>query len=212
VSGPALIAAAVLLVLWVVFVRHTPDALDRRLYSDLHGQPRSGTTRFAARLTALGNGTPLLAVLGALGVLARALLSSWRPLAVAATAVAVGGTASNALKAWADRPRPPRSGWLIAQAGGASFPSGHTTTATAGYLGLATAVAAVTHRRRTRVTVGVLGAAMAVGVGWTRVQLGVHWPSDVLAGWILGAATVATVTAAAARLDRRPRPAPPEEP
>jgi undecaprenyl-diphosphatase len=110
---------------------------------------------------------------------------------------------SQAIKALTARPRPPAS-LAIAHFGGHSFPSGHTTNATAVYGMLAVVVASTTPRWRRRVSVFAGAVAIAVVVGVTRLYLGAHWLTDVLAGWALGAvwllAVVAVSQAAAARL------------
>jgi membrane-associated phospholipid phosphatase len=84
------------------------------------------------------------------------------------------------------RPRPPVTDWL-ATATGSSFPSGHTTTSAlaAGLLGWS----AVRSRAPRHVVVICLAACAcwAGAVGLTRVYLGVHWPTDVLGGWLLAA-------------------------
>lgn len=100
-------------------------------------------------------------------------------------------------KALVARPRPPNVEHLDL-AGGAGFPSSHAAVA----LGCTVAVALVLSRERGRwVQAMALGAALAVAaaVGFSRVYLGVHWPSDVVAGWCVGAACLSL-----ARLVPRP--------
>ncbi|MFF3906714.1 phosphatase PAP2 family protein [Streptomyces sp. NPDC001848] len=117
----------------------------------------------------------------------------WLALWVAATC-AFAALAQNALKAAVDRPRPV---WPnpVDSAHYAAFPSGHAMTATV-VCGL---LLWLLHRYdagrllwRTALTVAVVSV---VGVGLTRVWLGVHWPSDVLGGWLLGALLVALAVA-----------------
>ncbi|MFF2811099.1 phosphatase PAP2 family protein [Streptomyces sp. NPDC058000] len=87
------------------------------------------------------------------------------------------------------RPRPPLADWA-GRATGYSFPSGHATTSA-----LAAGILAWGVLHRTRPGTGrpwcALLALWAVGVGLTRVYLGVHWAGDVLAGWFLAAALLA---------------------
>jgi undecaprenyl-diphosphatase len=124
----------------------------------------------------------------------RPLLAGW----VAAT-VLVGWLANAAAKAAVDRPRPPTLG-LLADAAGSSFPSGHAQVA--GYAWITfglLALLVVRSRWRLVVAAGcwTLGALVAA----SRVALGVHWASDVVAGYALGvgvallSASVLAVTA-----------------
>jgi len=121
----------------------------------------------------------------------------WRGRRVDAIVVAValvGATLfTDVVKELVARPRPP--GPHLAPAGGYSFPSGHTLNSTATY-GLVALYAwrsgmAPTARR---VAVAVL-AAIPFLVGLSRIALGVHYPSDVLGGWLAGMAVVFAVAA-----------------
>ncbi|MGW0118754.1 phosphatase PAP2 family protein [Streptomyces sp. NPDC003327] len=74
----------------------------------------------------------------------------------------------------------------------ASFPSGHAMTATV-VCGLLLWVLALARREEWRGWGTIAGVAVVsvLGVGWTRVYLGVHWPTDVLGGWLMGWCVVA---------------------
>jgi len=76
-----------------------------------------------------------------------------------------------------------------------SFPSGHSTVATATYFLLAVIVASLEPNPSMKILAFVTAALLSITIGLSRVYLGVHWPSDVLAGWFLGAgwALVATL-------------------
>ncbi len=90
---------------------------------------------------------------------------------------------SNTIKVAIDRARPelrPRATFS-----GTSFPSGHTTAAAATYLAVALVLGIATSPR-TRAALAGAAVAIAVAVGSTRVLLGVHWFSDVLAGLVIG--------------------------
>jgi membrane-associated phospholipid phosphatase len=112
------------------------------------------------------------------------------------------------------RARPPVADWAGA-AGGASFPSGHTTAATLVALSCAWALAGRAKPGWPRRAVWAGAAAYAVTVGWSRVWLGVHWPTDVAAGWLFGAAwtagCIAAITLPAAAAGRRSRAAAPAQ-
>jgi undecaprenyl-diphosphatase len=107
----------------------------------------------------------------------------------AALVVALGSIGTVALvqttKHFIGRARPPIADRLVS-AQGLSFPSGHSAQSVACYGALAWLVWELGWRRRARVLSVVAAALVVVGVGLSRVYLGVHWPSDVLSGWLLG--------------------------
>ncbi len=127
--------------------------------------------------------TLLIAVTGLLvarGALARRV----RVAAGYTAAIAISGAVRLTIAEAVARDRPPYAGWLR-EASGFAFPSGHAT-ASAIAAALLTQLAA--RRVRTdsaRCAVGAVAVIWAVGVGWSRVCLGVHWTSDVLGGWAL---------------------------
>lgn len=87
----------------------------------------------------------------------------------------------------------------------ASFPSGHAALSAVIYLTLAALLARLVERRRLRVYVVSVAALATFLVGVSRVALGVHYPSDVLAGWTLGLAWALFCWTAMALLQRRGR-------
>jgi undecaprenyl-diphosphatase len=85
------------------------------------------------------------------------------------------------------RPRPELVSHLVHE-NSFSFPSGHATMATITYLTLGVLLARVQSRTRMKLYVLAVATFLALLVGFTRVYLGVHWPTDVVAGWCVGAA------------------------
>ena len=73
----------------------------------------------------------------------------------------------------------------------AAFPSGHASNTTAFALATALALGVARPAWRTRAVWSAVGVALVMG--WTRLALGVHWTTDVLAGWVLGAAVAVAV-------------------
>ena len=117
---------------------------------------------------------------------------------------AVGGgmLLSTLLKMGFDRPRPDLvpHGALVYTA---SFPSGHATLSAVVYLTLGALLARVQPRFVLKLYLLGLAILLTVTVGISRVYLGVHWPTDVLAGWAIGAAWALFCWAAALWLQRR---------
>ena len=91
------------------------------------------------------------------------------------------------LKVVFGRERPPIAMHAV-EVGNASFPSGHAMLSAIVYLSLATLVAHFAARRREGAFALGAGLLVTLVVGASRVYLGVHWPTDVMAGWALGAA------------------------
>ena len=91
------------------------------------------------------------------------------------------------LKLLYERPRPDVVPHL-AHVDSASFPSGHTTTSAIVYLTLAALLARTTKRRSERFFIIGVAVLLTVAIGFSRMYLGVHWPTDVVAGWTVGMA------------------------
>jgi undecaprenyl-diphosphatase len=102
-------------------------------------------------------------------------------------AVAGGAALETMLKLDFARPRPELISHLV-NVNSFSFPSGHATMATITYLTLGVLLARVQGRRRMKLYLLAVASFLALLVGISRIYLGVHWPTDVLAGWCLGAA------------------------
>jgi undecaprenyl-diphosphatase len=134
--------------------------------------------------------THLGSAIALLSMTAAAALWLWwrreRVRALALVGAVLGGRLGiEAIKLFVDRPRP---GFEVhpVVVHSQSFPSGHAGNSMITFLALALFVAPERWRK------AALAAAVfaALGMGSTRPLLGVHWPSDVLAGWIYGAAVV----------------------
>jgi len=140
----------------------------------------------AADMTALGSTSVLVLVVAFVAGLFTMVRR--RREAFLVVVAASGGTAlSNGLKALFDRERP-EAALRAVEVMNPSFPSGHAMLSAVVFLTIG--VLSAHFAQRTQVKVYVVAAAITVAllIGLTRIYLGVHWPSDVLAGWSLGAA------------------------
>ena len=159
--------------------------LSYRTGADLH--PRGPEIIFESvrDVTALG-GVFLRNLFAIAAVVALLFLKLRREAMLYAFTVIGGWLANTGLKLLVGRERPQIVPHLT-EAGGESFPSGHSFSAAVVYIGMALAFAALSGRHSVRYT--LVGAAMVLSamVAWSRVMLGVHFPSDVTAGWLGGA-------------------------
>lgn len=151
--------------------------------------------------TALGGVGPL--VLLNVGVVGYLLLAR-RPQTALFVAASTSGAAalSVALKSLFVRARPELVPHL-SLVDSSSFPSGHSMLAATVYLTLGALLARVEPRRSVKAYLLSWALVLAILVGLSRVYVGVHWPSDVLAGWAAGAAWAALSWLTARALQRR---------
>ncbi|WP_405497300.1 phosphatase PAP2 family protein [Streptomyces sp. NBC_00096] len=119
---------------------------------------------------------------------------AWRLAAWASATAVAGGLTGLLVKSAVERARPHLAD-PVAHAPGFSFPSGHAMTATTSCAVLLLVLLPVVPRAW-RPLPWVLALVTTVGVGCTRVALGVHWVSDVVGGWLLGLAVVTATTLA----------------
>lgn len=152
-------------------------------------------------ITALG-GYAVLTLLVALSAVYLILQRHVREAVLTVCAVISGTLGVAVFKALFDRARPDLVDHLT-HATSSSFPSGHASAAALTYLSLGLLLAGAQARRRTKVFIIASAVLIAVLVGFSRVYLGVHWPSDVVAGWGFGAAWAIAWWLAARLLTRR---------
>ncbi len=162
----------------------------------------SPAVRDAARdVTALGGIVVLVLLTVATG--AFLFLSGKRHMAWFVYGSVVSGTlVSLALKSFFLRPRPdlvPHDAYVLT----ASFPSGHSMLSALTYLTLGALLARSQPRKRLKAFFLLLAALLTIATGVSRVYLGVHWPTDVLAGWTAGASWAILCWLVARWLQRR---------
>jgi undecaprenyl-diphosphatase len=167
--------------------------IDAAIMLALHpGEARDGSEdprwlRDMARdITSLGS-TIVLSLVVAVAVVYLLLARRYRLAGFALAATSLGAMLNSLLKMLFDRSRPD----LILHdiyLSTSSFPSGHAMSSATVYLTLGAMLAQVSHGTTLKMFVLGIAALLTLLVGLTRVYLGVHWPTDVLAGWSLGAA------------------------
>jgi len=155
----------------------------------------------AREFTALGSGTILLTLIVAVsgylwleqryGILALVLVSTFG-----------GMTISSTLKIFFDRPRPGVVPHL-ADVSSPSFPSGHSLVSAVVYMTLGVLLTRVTTDRRAKKYFVTLAATITFLIGMSRIYVGVHYPSDVLAGWAIGLLWALACGLVARELQRR---------
>ncbi len=179
---------------WVLLALRDPANPER-----IAGPPALGIA--AVDLTALGSPT-ILTLLVAIVTGVLLLTGRYRP-AIAVLVSTIGGAAVTlGLKVLFNRPRPEIVPHLT-EVASPSYPSGHALLSAVVFLTLGVLGARFTSHRRLRVYFIVIAFLLTLLVGASRVYLGVHYPSDVLAGWCAGVAWALTVGLVVWGLQRR---------
>lgn len=195
----ALGAMLVLVTSLAVAVREsaTVGRMDLTLVGDLRPDALAPVTDWVFGVTALGS-TGAIIPITALAVAVLITLRHWRGALALAFSVALTQAAVALVKALVSRPRPPAAD-ALSVASGFSFPSGHAATSAALYVTLAF-LAARACRGPARATIVLAGTLLVLAVGASRVYLGVHYPTDVVAGWLTGGAVALASWLAVSRM------------
>ena len=154
-------------------------------------------------LTALG-GVTVLTLVTLLAIAFLLLRGRWHHALYTAMAIGGGAIMGRILKALFARERPEIVPHLV-EVHSLSFPSGHSMNSAIVYLTLAVLVARGYEERRTRSFVIGAASLLVFVIGVSRVYLGVHYPSDVLGGWTVGAAWALLTGLIATNLQQRNR-------
>ena len=178
------------------------ERFDLAVRARVHAWASPPLTFAMQAITMLGS-IQFLAILGAV-VVWLLLQTGRRRAAFLLVAAALGGEClDNLLKLFFARPRPAVF-FGLPQPPSYSFPSGHSMASCCFYGALAMIAAARLGSRARRWAVGMSAAAVILLVGFSRVYLGVHYPTDVLGGYAAGFAWLWLLAALAGRL--RPEP------
>ena len=181
---------------------HAMSAVDKDVLRWTAEHRNAGWTQFAKTLMNLGSSTAFLGSCVVVAVLLAVVLRAIRPAAAGGGAALVAVVASTALKHAIARPRPAFE-FAIVHAAGYSMPSADAALVAA--LSVTVIVAARWPNPTWRCAAAAAAAVVNVVTGLALVYLGVHWMTDVVVGWALGAAIGMGVgVAARGRPTRRP--------
>ena len=196
VSRPKALAVALVcwagwaIMVWLVLNRQT-GALDTaglqwfRTGPD-HAARGAGYVTEAIRDTTALGGVFLSTLATLAAVVALLFLKLRREAVLFAATVFLGWMINNTMKMMVGRERPNLVPHLT-DASGMSFPSGHSFASAMIYIGMALAFASLSQRHSVRYTLVGVAMVLSALIAWSRVLLGVHFPSDVMAGWLGGA-------------------------
>src|SRR2546423_5080441 len=162
--------------------RDTTRALDRAVRRRIHPRRSPRTTAVAKGVSFLAGPHIHPAVAALVGFMLRVERgrAGYGPSAASVGAWGV----DNAVRIFVHQKRPPKAGRHHSR-NRYAYPSGHTTAATA--IGVATAAAIAGELPRSQqILVWTTVAAVAIGVGWSRLYLDQHWLDDVVGGWMAG--------------------------
>ena len=168
----------------VLVMTDASDAFDRVIIGGIRDPAASNALAFLGPLTELGS-TGAVAIVALLTFALGAAIGPWRHGLIGAVTIGVAALGLEMVKAGVARARPDALEPIIVEHG-FSFPSGHATLSMVAYGVLAVLISRSRLPQGVR-TAAVVGLALLiVAIGISRIWLGVHYPTDVLAGWTAG--------------------------
>jgi undecaprenyl-diphosphatase len=201
-SHRALVVGALFALVTSITVAVTEFGSVDRLDAEASAEAETHMTResagWAEHLTGLAS-TRTALIVTVVGAIALLSARHWRGAIALALVYPVTQGAVQLVKMLVERPRPAANA-ALADAHGFSFPSAHSATSVAVYATIAFILIRESRRAHNRIAVATLAATLVLGVGLSRVLLGAHYPTDVLAGWAFGALLASLCWLAAERV------------
>lgn len=182
-AGMAAMTLSAALFAWlaVAVMRNAATGFDLAVRGAVHSRATPALTSAMETVTLLGSSLYLLAW-GIIAVLSLAMRGRRRAAALLVICGLGGEAWDEALKLVFRRPRPVpfygQAPWTY------SFPSGHTVASCCFYCALAAILAAGLTSVALRVSVWIAAVAITLAVGFSRIYLGVHYPTDVVGGYL----------------------------
>jgi membrane-associated phospholipid phosphatase len=161
------------------------DQLDAEASAEAQAHMTHESTTWAQDLANLAS-TKTALVVTIVAVLVLLVRRHWRGAIALALVFPVTQVAVQLIKLVVERPRPAGNAALT-DAQGFSFPSAHSATSVAVYATIAFILIRASRHGHSRVAIASMATALVLAVGFSRVLLGAHYPTDVLAGWTFGA-------------------------
>ncbi|MDQ0729485.1 phosphatase PAP2 family protein [Arthrobacter sp. B1I2] len=152
-----------------------------------------GLDAFATGFTNIGGGIGMPILASVLTAWLTFLSRNWRPLVLIGGAAAASVSATTFGKKLVGRTRPDHADAVPPYEDTPSFPSGHTLNTTVVISLVVYLICLQFYTMRVRVTAITAGAIFIIAMGLSRVFLGHHWLTDVMAGWLLGLTWVGVV-------------------
>lgn len=185
-------------VLWLMVETGNASLIDDPVRNTVISMRRDWLTPIMKVITYMGNWQTITVICLILLIIKKTRITYGVPLSIGALFVSL---ANKGIKAIVMRPRPDAEMFLIEQ-GGWSFPSGHAITSMFFFGMLIWLIRRNVTNHRTANVLTVLLAIPMILIGVSRVYLGVHYPTDVLAGWCLGVLVIAVMAEIIAKKDR----------
>jgi undecaprenyl-diphosphatase len=189
-SAPAWLLGGVVAVigLALLVITDASDPFDRAIIDAVRHRDVSNALAFLGPITELGS-TGAVTVVALLTFAVGAAIGPWRHGLIGAVTIGLASLGVELFKATVARDRPSVLEPIIVEHG-FSFPSGHATLSMVAYGVLAVLVSRSRLSPVLRTAIVFALGVLVVLIGASRVWLGVHFPTDVIAGWITGGVVV----------------------
>ena len=211
ILGPLVLAPAGFIALilagtafgWLVV--HTVQPFDMAVVQSAAAHRTAALTPLMHRFSDLGGEMTVIAVLG---IALLVLLVTRRWVDALGVLAAVVGTLYlyEFIVRWVGRHRPPVE--HLENPGGSSFPSGHVANSTALYLGILLAAFVYVRRPGFRIVLLAIAGLLVAGIAVSRIYLGLHYPTDDVAGFLIGLAWALIARHALSGIEARFEPVP----